>query len=150
MQNENKKTAPDACTIKSGRAGKKHSGRVILPCAQNSTGAGDNQVITPLLLPGAENAISTPELQRITGLDVRSIRSQVSKERASGALILSSSSGGYYLPAEGEEGRNELQRFIGMILSKALNTLKAAEAARNALRVLSGQQFLEGLEDEQT
>ena len=107
-------------------------------------------MITPLLLPGAENAISTPELQRITGLDVRSIRSQVSRERASGALILSSSSGGYYLPAEGEKGRNELQRFIGMILSKALNTLKAAEAARNALRVLSGQQFLEGLEDEQT
>lgn len=150
MQNENKKTAPDACTIKSGRAGKKHSSQVILPCAQNSTRAGDNQVITPLLLPGAENAISTPELQRITGLDVRSIRSQVSKERASGALILSSSSGGYYLPAEGEEGRNELQRFIGMIFSKALNTLKAAEPAREALRVPSGQQILEGLEDEQT
>ena len=55
-----------------------------------------------------------------------------------GAVILSTcrNGGGYYLPAEGDTGRREIEEYIRTLKSRALNTLRAIRSARAALRDL--------------
>ena len=64
-------------------------------------------------MTGAENAIPTRTLVKLTGLSVRDLRAQVAREREAGALILAKGDGGYFLPDEGEKGRDELLRRFG-------------------------------------
>lgn len=59
--------------------------------------------IADLLLPGRENAIPRRDLEAITGLDGRTIRLMIERERRRGTLILSDNHHGYFLsddPAE--------------------------------------------------
>ena len=104
------------------------------------------QVVEPFLLHGAENAISTKELQRWTGLGVRDLRAQVAREREAGALILSRGEGGYFLPDDGEKGRDELRRFVVLMQSEAINTYRATLTAQEELK----RQIMEELEDGET
>ena len=86
--------------------------------------------------------MTTADLLRMTGLrNARELRTQIAREREEGFLILSScrGSGGYYLPAEGAEGRLEIERFCNSIRARAVNTLKVLQSARKALGVLEGQ-----------
>ena len=59
--------------------------------------------IADLLLPGRENAIPRRELEKLTGLDGRTVRLMIEAERRTGTPILSDSSTGYYLPATEHE-----------------------------------------------
>lgn len=83
------------------------------------------------ILPvGKENAISTNELAVIMGFsDARSLQSDIAKSRSEGQIILSSTSGGYYLPANDEE----VQEFVAVLRARAINTFRALKSAREYL-----------------
>lgn len=141
---EKEKAAPDVASIESG-VGNQASGQALnLPECQYTTEANEPQGIAQVLPCGAENAISSEALIVSCGIsNIRQLRKIVAAERDAGALILSNTSGGYFLPSEGEKGREEMRHFVNTVRSKALNLLKAARPARNALRVLEGQERFE-------
>ena len=138
------KTVPDVETTGNGMGEKISQPAINLPSQQYTTEEVSVQGVAAMLPRGAENAISTSDLVKICGAgNVRKLREIIAYERASGALILSNTTGGYFLPSEGEKGREEMRHFVNTIRSKALNLLKAARPARAALRVLDGQEKLE-------
>ena len=61
------------------------------------------QKISPLLLSGQENALPRQALEALTGLDGRTVRLLIERERRAGSPILSDNATGYYLPATQEE-----------------------------------------------
>lgn len=99
--------------------------------------------IERLLLHGQENAQSAADLAKLAGMrSTRELQLQVARERAAGALILSSCRGknaGYYLPADGPAGRLELNDFVGMMMRRGTRCMAAAQAARQALQQIDGQ-----------
>lgn len=91
---------------------------------------------TKILPTGKENAISTSELTVLMGFsDSRALQTDISKARADGQIILSSTSGGYYLPANDDEVRE----FIGALQARAIGTFKAIKSARKYLKEDKGQ-----------
>lgn len=101
--------------------------------------------IQSILPYGEENAISTNDLLRITGIrDSRALKSIISEERKKGACILSKTSGGYFLPSDGEKGKQERLKYVATIKAKSLHTMEAAKPAINELQILEGQQSFEG------
>lgn len=91
---------------------------------------------------GEKNAISSRKLAVLSGFrSERDLQSEIARERAAGALILSAcrNGGGYFLPGEGEEGRQEIAAFVATLSARALNTLRAIKPARSVLRTISGQ-----------
>ncbi len=100
-------------------------------------------MIIELLPKGKENAISTQTLCKAAGFDnVRTLRSAVAKERKEGALIASSSKGGYYIPADDKE----LEEFVSILDRKARSIMVVLQPARKALRNAQdpAQMILEG------
>ncbi len=96
--------------------------------------------IESLLPHGEAHAIPTAQLVDLAGYrSVRELQKQIEKERAHGALILSSSTGGYFLPAD----RAEVVRYMLTLRRRALSTLRTLRSARHALRVCEGQEVLE-------
>lgn len=95
-----------------------------------------------LLGKGRENALSLKTLTKMAGFrTARDLRLQIAKERKAGSLILSScrGHGGYYRPADGPEGRLELQEFVQSMASRGTCCFAAATAAKKALQKLDGQ-----------
>ena len=140
-----KKTALDVEAIESG-TGNQISGQAIKdPFCNSNTRGSRPQGIIDLLPVGAENAISTQTLVSLSGCSsARQLQDRIAAERANGALILSATSGGYFLPDEGEKGRLEMQEYIATLHARAINTLRAAQSAKAALAVLEGQQRMDG------
>lgn len=110
-----------------------------------TTQSGPEQGFFAKILPkGAENGVKTGELLRMTGLsEARTIRRLISDERAAGAVILSGDTG-YYLPDDGEKGRQEAAAFVASIKAKGKNTLRAARSAEDYLSRLPGQMEIGG------
>ena len=105
-------------------------------------------VIEQLLPRGLENAVTTRELVRLTGVkNARTLQSAIAIERESGALILSTgkSGGGYFLPDEGEKGTHEITEFVHTLYGRAVNTLRMLRNARRAVALseVEGQQTIE-------
>lgn len=146
-----KKTALDDCSIEGG-AGNQISGQAIGDPSLNFTTQGSRpQGIVDLLPVGAENAISTQTLVSLSGCSsARQLQDRIAAERSNGALILSATSRGYFLPDEGEKGRLEMQEYIATLHARAINTLRAAQSAKAALAVLEGQQRMDGEEFAET
>ena len=99
-------------------------------------------MVEELLNRGKENAMTTDELMRACHLEHRrDLTIQISKERAAGALICSTTSrqGGYYLP----QSREEVAEFINSMSNRAKNTFKAVKAAREYLKQIDGQMSIE-------
>ena len=106
-------------------------------------------LVESLLLQGEENALPSSELVRLTGFrSIREQQSQIAHEREAGALILSTcrGSGGYFLPRPGEAGKQEIAAFVATLQARALNTLRALKAAREALESVEGQVGMDDLE----
>lgn len=103
--------------------------------------------VSPLLGHGEENAVSTAQLVKRLGLrDSRSLRALIERERAEGALILSTvrGGGGYFLPSSDRfQARGEIAGFVSTVRARALNSLKALRAARRALKECDGQSRIE-------
>ena len=96
------------------------------------------------ILPvGKENAVSTAELSVIMGFgDSRSLQADIARSRNAGQIILSSTSGGYYLPGNNEE----IQEFIAVLRARAINTFKALKSAREYLEKDKSQISLDDVE----
>lgn len=83
------------------------------------------------ILPvGKENKISSEDLAKKLGVNKRELQEHIAEARANGDLILSSASGGYFLPA----CREEVVEFDKTLSCRALNTLKARKVARQYLK----------------
>ena len=133
--NENKKAAFSVATTESG------SGNEITIDNANYTKktAKKQGIVEQFLLKGSENAIPGAELMKLVGCcSIRYLQKMISIERQNGSLILASSEG-YFLPADGEKGREEIQRFYAQFRSMALSTLKILKTARQALAIPEGQ-----------
>lgn len=123
-----------------------HRGKYIEPIEENHTPVqGAAATVDPAnkdLLPfpvrdvlpkGKGNAIPSKELADFLGVgSVRELQQEIARERAAGAVILSTcqEGGGYYLPATNQEVRE----FIRTLKSRGKNTLLALRSARNYLR----------------
>lgn len=117
------------------------------PHEQSTTDAPSCQAqILDYLGIGAENATSSNILREMLGLaDIRQLRKKIAEARADGALILSGP-GGYYLPADGEQGQQEAADFLRTLDAKANSMLRAGDGVRRFLRdLIPGQTtFAEG------
>lgn len=99
--------------------------------------------IEKLLPVGKSNAIRTNELMKmICCSSERELRARIAEERMNGAVICSTSSGGYFLPAD----RQELLTFCKSMESRARNTFLAIQSARRASNMPEGQQHLEEID----
>ena len=94
-------------------------------------------VIRDLLPTGKKNAISTNELVKIIACNsARELQQYIAQERKAGAVICSSTTGGYYLPAN----HAEMAEFCRTLENRAKNTLIALTSTRKAME---GQQDTE-------
>lgn len=90
--------------------------------------------ITDLLPEGRENAIPSKMLAELAGASsVRELQKRIARERADGAVILSTceAGGGYFRPASSQE----IQVFIGTLEARARNTHGALRSAKAALEL---------------
>lgn len=102
---------------------------------------GNSEFVIAGLLPiGKENAVPTSELVNLVGCkSARELQERIALERNAGAIICSSTTGGYYLPAN----HAEMAEFCKTLENRAFNTLMALRSARRAMNVPEGQQELE-------
>ena len=141
---ENEKTAPDDSGVKGGMEKNEHAAALQISTQKHTTTGPEVQGIADILPHGAENAVSSVEVMHLCGISgIRQLRAAIAEERAAGALILSNTTGGYFLPSDGEKGRKEMQHFVNTVRSKALALLSAARPVRAALRVMDGQESIE-------
>lgn len=66
----------------------------------------------------------------------RELQQHIALERKAGAIICSSTTGGYFIPAN----RSEIVEFCKALENRASNTFAAIQSARMALQKLEGQQ----------
>lgn len=85
---------------------------------------------TKILPKGKENALPSKELAFLMGFDnTRSLQADIARSRDEGQVILSSTTGGYYLPAN----VSEIEEFIAVLRARAVNTIRALRSAKQAL-----------------
>jgi len=121
-------------------AGAKTPDTAISDPNSNCTISQPMGAIARILPQGAENAVSTAELVRLTGLrNSRTLQIAIATERERGALILSTTKGGYFLPDDGEKGQQEIAEFVRTLRARAINTFRAMRSAKKALSGVEGQ-----------
>lgn len=102
--------------------------------------------ISDYIPKGQKNAITLTELKERTGKPAREIARLIRYERISGSVILTSSTGGYWLLDSAEkDAAEQLRRFISYMDSK--NTFSAVKSAKIALKELesSAQMHIGGV-----
>lgn len=115
-----------------GRAegNKAHCRAAVDPVTQSTTAApGGQRSIAVLLGVGAENGITRRELERLTGLDGRSVRLLIERERREGVPILADNASGYFLPAS-EDERAACVRSMRHRAAEILITARAVEKGK--------------------
>ena len=123
MAKAEKRARPDAAT--SRRAGQEKQRTSSNSRNKHITQApGGQWGIADLLLPGRENAIPRRELERLTGLDGRTVRLMIERERREGSPILADNATGYYLPAT----EHERAACVRSMRHRAAEILAAARA----------------------
>lgn len=107
---------------------------------------GNSEFAIARLLPtGKKNAIPSQVLVELVGCgSVRELQHLIAAERKAGAVICSSTSGGYFLPAN----HRETAEFCKALENRAKNTFIAIQSARKALEIPEGQQDIETEVDE--
>lgn len=91
--------------------------------------------IYDLLPEGKENAISTAGLCSLVGVTPRELQKMIERERRQGALILSSTAGGYFT----SDDREEILGFVRTLRNRARNTFASLQSAQDALNRIDGQ-----------
>lgn len=107
---------------------------------------GNSEFAIAGLLPiGKKNAIPSQVLVELVGCgSVRELQHLIAAERKAGAVICSSTTGGYFLPAN----HKETAEFCKALENRAKNTFIAIQSARRALEIPEGQQDIETEVDE--
>lgn len=85
--------------------------------------------VTEFISTGEENAISLVELCRITGLENRTLRAAIERERQNGAVICSSVNG-YSYP----ETRSELQEYVHRERARSRSITRSLRGAERTLK----------------
>ena len=93
-------------------------------------------IIEPLLPYGKDNSISSKELMTVLNMTERELRARVAYERNHGAIICSSTTGGYFK----FKSREELKEFYKGLQKKADSIYQALRSAEKALIETEGQQ----------
>lgn len=89
---------------------------------------------------GKENAISSETLVKQLHLtSKRKLQNQIAKERNEGAIILSTTTGGYYQSSD----RDEIAEFIKTLEKRARNTMKILKSAKKFLKNIEGQMSID-------
>ena len=134
------KTRPGEATPGRAEAGQTACGGASLPIANSITIRKSCQGIAALLSPGKANGRKCAELAATVGTDGRSLRRAIQVERQAGALILSSTETGYFLP----DNVDELREFVISMRHRAKEINSVCRAAENALADATGQTVIEG------
>ena len=93
-------------------------------------GPGGQRKIADLLSYGQENAIPRRHLEKLTGLDGRTVRLMIERERHEGVPILADNVTGYYLPAT----EHERAACVRSMRHRAGEIMKSAQAIEQAER----------------
>ena len=96
---------------------------------------------------GKTNAVTIAYLMEKCGSSKREVQKQIRELRVSGLVILSDTSGGYWLPDLKESDiEQQLERFIEYSLSNVNSRKKAVTSCETLLKQIqsSGQTTLEG------
>ena len=91
-------------------------------------GPSGQRKIADLLSYGQENAIPRRHLEKLTGLDGRTVRLMIERERHEGVPILADNVTGYYLPAT-EHERAACVRSMRHRAGEIMRTAQAIERA---------------------
>lgn len=91
---------------------------------------GGQWKVADLLSRGRENAIPRRELEKLTGLDGRTVRLMIERERREGSPILADNATGYYLPAT----EHERAACVRSMRHRAGEIMKSAQAIEQAER----------------
>lgn len=103
--------------------------RASIPMSDCNTAAADRQIkISAFLSHGQENAIPRRELEKLTGMDGRTVRLMIEQERRVGTPICTNNLTGYYLPAT-EEERTACVRSMRHRAGEIMKTARAIEQA---------------------
>lgn len=89
---------------------------------------GGQRKIADLLSYGQENAIPRRHLEKLTGLDGRTVRLMIERERHEGVPILADNVTGYYLPAT----EHERAACVRSMRHRAGEIMKSARAIERA------------------
>lgn len=80
---------------------------------------------------GQENAILLKDLATKVGKSPRTVQADIQRLRDEEQInILSSSAGGYFLPANSKKGERESKQYEEMMIRQALGRLKRARVSR--------------------
>ena len=103
--------------------------RASIPMSDCNTAAADRQIkISAFLSHGQENAIPRRELEKLTGMDGRTVRLMIEQERRGGTPICTNNLTGYYLQAT-EEERTACVRSMRHRAGEIMKTARAIEQA---------------------
>ena len=93
---------------------------------------------------GAENAIAARELAQILKKSERTMRSDITDERRSGAPILSHTGRihGYYLPAGGEQGVEEIADYSKRQRMRGIRAFSLGGKVNSVLRAIASKDQL--------
>lgn len=92
-------------------------------------GPGGQRKVSDLLGRGQENAVSRRHLEKLTGLDGRTVRLMIEQERRSGTPICADNLTGYYLPANPDE-KAACVRSMRHRAGEIMKTARAIERAK--------------------
>lgn len=138
-------------STENGRTEKAACGAAI-SYTHSTTTAADRQAgfVEGFLFQGESRAISTAALVSLCGFrNARELRAEIERERANGALILSTvrGHGGYFLPSDDAgQAREEIASFVRTVNARAVNSLRTLKSARLALKECEAQIELEGVQ----
>ena len=126
---KNENTRPAGGTAERAAETAAFSGAAI-SCNHSNTAAAGRQIkIAAFLNHGQENAIPRRELEKLTGMDGRTVRLMIQQERLSGMPICADNLTGYYLPAT-EEERTTCVRSMRHRAGEIMRTARAIERAK--------------------
>lgn len=126
--NKNENTRPAGGTAERAAA-EMTACRASIPMSDCNTAAADRQIkISAFLSHGQENAIPRRELEKLTGMDGRTVRLMIEQERRGGTPICTDNLTGYYLPAT-EEERTACVRSMRHRAGEIMKTARAIEQA---------------------
>ena len=128
MNQDKKKARPSAGTPERAKPEAETKQATTSNCDFTTFSPQGQGRISSLLLPGRENAIPRRDLEAITGLDGRTIRLMIERERRRGTLILSDNHHGYFLADDPAEA----QRFARSMRHRAGEILRTARAIEGA------------------
>ena len=127
MSTEKKRTRPSVGALGRAEAGVNHA-EGYSHRQHTTQGPGGQRKIADLLSYGQENAIPRRHLEKLTGLDGRTVRLMIERERHEGVPILADNVTGYYLPAT-EHERAACVRSMRHRAGEIMRTAQAIEQA---------------------